>query len=158
MKLNILAGDISPLVFQLSVKNEPGEVTLDKEMLAVIRELDGKKSIGMVAKNIGSELDKIREIIAKLLTHGIIALVNQSMPMMKEDFFVYLTDQLSKATGPMAEVLIDEAVASLDCTQSLFPRHRVQELIDLLAPKIFREEKRAAFKENLYKKILSKEV
>jgi hypothetical protein len=158
MKLNILAGDISPLVFQLSVKNEPGELSLDKEMLAVIRELDGKKSIGMVVKNTGLELDKIREIIAKLLTHGIIALVNQSMPMMKEDFFVYLTDQLSKATGPMAEVLIDEAVASLDCSQSLFPRHRVQELIDLLAPKIFREEKRAAFKENLYKKILSKEV
>jgi len=156
--LDILSGDISPLVFQLSVKNEPGEVTLDKEMLVVIRELDGKKSIGMVARNIGLELGKIKEIIAKLLTHGIIALVNQSMPMMKEDFFIYLTDELSKATGPMAEVLIDEAVASLDCTQSLFPRHRVQELIDLLAPKIFREEKRAAFKENLYKKILSKEV
>lgn len=156
--MNILAGDISPLVFQLSVKNEPGELSLDKEMLAVIRELDGKKTIGMVVKNTGLELDKIREIIAKLLMHGIIALVNQSMPMMKEDFFIYLTDQLSKATGPMAEVLIDEAVASLDYSQSLFPRHRVQELIDLLAPKIFREEKRAAFKENLYKKILSKEV
>ena len=158
MKLNILAGDISPLVFQLSVKNEPGELSLDKEMLAVIRELDGKKSIGMVAKNTGLELEKVREIIGRLLTHGIIALVNQSMPMMKEDFFIYLTDQLSKATGPMAEVLIDETVASLDCSQSNFPRHRVQELIDLLAPKIFREEKRAVFKENLYKKILSKEV
>ena len=156
--MDILSGDISPLVFQLSVKNEPGEVTLDKEMLVVIRELDGKKSIGMVAKNIGLELGKLKEIIAKLLTHGIIALVSQSMPMMKEDFFISLTDELSKATGPMAEVLIDEAVTSLDCTQSLFPRHRVQELIDLLAPKIFREEKRAAFKENLYKKILSKEV
>jgi hypothetical protein len=158
MKLDILAGDISPLIFQLSVKNEPGELSLDKQMLAVIRELDGKKPIGTVAKNTGLELDKIREIIAKLFTHGIIALVNQSMPMMKDDFFVYLTDQLSMATGPMAEVLIDEAVASLDCSQSLFPRHRVQELIDLLAPKIFREEKRVAFKENLYKKILSKEV
>jgi len=156
--LNILAGDISPLVFQLSAKNEPGELSLDKEMLAVIRELDGKKSIGTVAKNTGFELDKLKEIIAKLLTHRIIALVNQSMPMVKEDFFVYLTDQLSMATGPMAEVLIDEAVASLDCSQSNLPRHRVQELIDLLAPKIFREEKRAVFKENLYKKILSKEV
>ena len=156
--MNILAGDISPLVFQLSVKNEPGELSLDKEMLAVIRELDGKNSIGMVAKNIGLELDKVREIIAKLLTHGIIALVNQSMPMMKEDFFIYLTDQLSKATGPMAEVLIDEAVASLDCSQSNFPRHRAQELIDLLVPKILRAEKRAVFKEILYKKILSKEV
>lgn len=156
--MDILSGDISPLVFQLSVKNEPGEVTLDKGMLTVIRELDGKKTLGMVAKNMGLELEKLKEIIAKLLTHGIITLVNQSMPMMKEDFFIYLTDQLSKATGPMAEVLIDEAVASLGCSQSSFPRHRVQELIDLLAPKIFREEKRAVFKENLYKKILSREV
>lgn len=155
MKLNILAGDISPLVFQLSVKNEPGELSLDKEMLDVIRELDGKRTIGTVAKNIGLELDKLKEIIAKLLTHGIIALVNESMPMMKEDFFIYLTDQLSMATGPMAEVLIDEAVASLGYNPSNFPKHRVQELIDLLTSKIFREEKKVAFKQNLYKKLLS---
>jgi len=156
--LDTLSGDISPLVFQLSVKNEPGVVTLDKEMLTVIQELDGKKTIGMVAKNMGLELDKLKGIIAKLLTHGIIALVNQSMPMMKEDFFIYLTDQLSLATGPMAEVLIDEALAALGYNLTNFPKHRVQELIDLLAPRIFREEKRAAFKQNLYKKILSKEV
>lgn len=156
--MNILAGDISPLVFQLSVRSEPGELSLDKEMLSVIQELDGKKTIGTVAKNIGLELDKVKEILTKLLTHGIIALVHQSMPMMKEDFFVYLTEQLSIATGPMAEVLIDEAIASLDCSLSNFPRNRVQELIDLLAPKVFREEKRAVFKENLIKKILSKEV
>ena len=156
--MDILSGDISSLIFQLSVKNEPGEVTLDKEMLAVIQELDGKKTIGMVAKNMGLELDKLKRIIGKLLTHGIIAPTSQSMQVMKEDFFVYITDQLSLATGPMAEVLIDEAVANLGYTLSNFPKHRVQELIDLLTPRIFREEKRAVFKQNLYKKILSKEV
>ncbi len=156
--MDILSGDISSLVFQLSIKNEPGEVTLDKEMLGVIQELDGKKTIGMVAKNMGLELDKLKGIIGKLLTHGIIAPVSQSMAVMKEDFFVYLTNQLSLATGPMAEVLIDEAVGNLGYTLSNFPKHRVQELIDLLAPRIFREEKRAVFKQNLYKKILSKEV
>lgn len=155
--MDILSGDISPLVFQLSVKNEPGEVTLDKEMLTVIGELDGKRTIGMVAKNMGLELEKLKGIIAKLLTHGIVSLVSQSMQMMKEDFFIYLTDQLSLATGPMAEVLIDEAVTHLGYNVSSFPKHRVQELIDLLAPRIFREEKRAAFKQNLYNKILSKE-
>jgi hypothetical protein len=158
VKLDILAGDISPLIFQLSVKNEPGEVILDKEMLAVIRELDGKKTIGMVAKNMSFELEKLKGIIAKLLTNGIIALVRQSMVMMKEDFFVYLTDELSLATGPMAEVLIEEALANLGYHPSNFPKHRVQELIDLLAPRIFREEKRAIFKQNLYKKILTREV
>jgi hypothetical protein len=156
--LKISDGDISPLVFQLSVKNEPGEITLDKEMLAVVRELDGRKAVSTIAKNTGLGLDKLREIIEKLFKLEIIALVNQPIPILKEDFFVYLADQLSSATGPMAEVLIDEAVTSLGFTQSSFPRHRVQELVDLLIPKIFREEKRAAFKENLYRKISSKEV
>jgi len=156
--LDILAGDISPLIFQLSAKNEPGQLTLDREMLTIIRELDGQKTIGMVAKNLGLKLDKLKEIIGKLLAHGIVGLVTQSMPMLKEDFFMYLADQLSLATGPMAEVLIDEAIASLGCSRASFPRHRVQELIDLLLPKIFRQEKRAVFRENLNKKILSKEV
>jgi hypothetical protein len=156
--LDILDRDISPLVFQLSVKKEPGELTLDKPMLAVIQELDGKKSVGMIAKNLGMESGKISEIIAKLLTLKIITLVSESTPILKEDFFVYLTDQLSLATGPMAEVLIDEAIASLGYSVTSFPKHRVQELIDLLVPRIFREEKRAVFKQNLYKKILSKEV
>ena len=51
--MDILAGDISPLIFQLSAKNEPGQLTLDREMLTIIRELDGQKTIGMVAKNLG---------------------------------------------------------------------------------------------------------
>lgn len=155
--MDILSGDISPLIFQLSVKNDSGEVTLDKEMLGVIRELDGKKSVGMVAKNMGLELDKLKAIMGKLLTHGIISLVSQSMAIVKEDFFIYLTNQLSLATGPMAEVLIDEAVTNLGYSVSNFPKHRLQELIDLLVPRIFREEKRAVFKQNLYKKVLSKE-
>lgn len=155
MKLNILAGDISPLVFQLSVKNEPGELTLDKQMLAVIGELDGKKSVGTITKNLGIDLDKMKEILAKLLTHKLIAPVNESIAILKEDFFIYLTDQLSLATGPMAEVLIDEAAASLGYNLSSFPKHRVQELIDLLTSKIFREEKKVAFKQNLYKKLLT---
>ncbi len=154
--MDILAGDITPLIFQLSVKHEPAQLTLDKQMLGVIQELDGKRTVGLVARNLGLPLDKVREIIAQLLAQGIIGLVNQSVPMLKEDFFIYLADQLSLATGPMAEVLIDEAIDSLGYSQSSFPKDRVQELIDLLTPKIFREEKRAVFKENLYKKILSK--
>jgi hypothetical protein len=154
MKLNILAGDISPLVFHLSVKNEPGELNLDRQMLAVIGELDGRKSVGTITKNLGIDLDRMKEILAKLLTLKLIVPVSESMPIMKEDFFVYLTDELSRATGPMAEVLIDEAVSSLGYNLSNFPKHRAQELMDLLASKIFREEKKVAFKQNIYKKLL----
>ncbi len=140
------------------VRNEPGEVTLDKKMLRVIAELDGQKNVGTIARNISMELGEIKEIISRLLKHNIIALVEDPVPSVKGDFFVYLTDQLSAATGPMAEILIEDAVASLGYDRSSFPRHQVQDLIELLALKIFREEKRTIFKLNLFKKITSEEV
>jgi hypothetical protein len=57
----------------------------------------------------------------------------------------------------MAEVLIEDAVATLGCDRSQFPKHRAKELIGLLAPKIYREEKKSVFKQNLIKKILNEE-
>jgi len=156
--LDAFSGDISPQVFKLVVRNEPGEVTLDTSMLRVISELDGKKNVGTIARNIGMELRELKEIISRLLKHNIIALVDKPIPSLKGDFFAYLADQLSMATGPMAEVLIEDAVASLGYDRSSFPKHQVQDLIELLARKIFREEKRAIFKLNLFKKISSEEV
>lgn len=156
--MDAFSGDISPQVFKLVVRNEPGEVTLDTNMLRVISELDGRKNVGTIARNIGMELRELKEIISRLLKHNIIALVDKPVPSLKGDFFVYLADQLSMATGPMAEVLIEDAVASLGYDRSSFPKHQVQDLIELLARKIFREEKRAIFKLNLIKKISSEEV
>jgi hypothetical protein len=152
------SGDISPRVFQLVVRNEPGEVTLDKQMLRVIAELDGRRNVGTIARNIGMELGEIKEIISRLLNHNIIALVDVPIPSLKGDFIDYLTDQLSLATGPMAEVLIADAVESLGYDLSSFPKHRVHDLVELLARKIFRDEKRVIFKKNLLKKISTEEV
>jgi hypothetical protein len=140
------------------VRNEPGEVSLDKQMLRVITELDGKKNVGTIARNTGMELGEIKEIISRLLKHNIIALVEEPIPTVKGDFFVYLMDQLSLATGPMAEVLIEDALASLGYDRSSFPKQQVQDLIELLARKIFREEKRQIFKLNLFKKISNEGV
>ncbi len=156
--MDVFTGDISPRVFKLVVRNEPGEVTLDKQMLRIITELDGKRNVGTIARNIGMELGEIKEIISRLLKHNIIGLVEEPIPSVKGDFFVYLMDQLSLATGPMAEVLIEDALASLGYDRSSFPKHQVQDLIELLARKIFREEKRAIFKLNLFKKISNEEV
>ena len=157
--MDIFSGDIYPRVFKLVVRNEPGEATLGKKMLRVITELDGKRNVGTIARNIGMELGEVKEkIISRLLKQNIMAPVDEPILSLKGDFFVYLTDQLSMAAGPMAEVLIEDAVASLGYDRSSFPKHHIQDLNELLARKIFREEKRAIFKLNLFKKISSEEV
>jgi len=155
--VDLLLGDISYLVFKLTVINEGGELTLDAQMFRVISELDGKKTIGTIAKNMGIDVKTMREIIRRLLDLEVIVPADGAIPMLKEDFFGYLTDQLSLAIGPMAELLIEDALATLGYDRNQFPIHRAEELIDLLAQKIYREEKRSVFKQNLIKKILNKE-
>jgi hypothetical protein len=155
--VGVLLGDISHLIFKLAVINEGGEITLDSQMFRVISELDGKKTIGTIAKNMGIDVKTMREIIRGLLDLEVITPANGTIPMLKEEFFGYLRDQLSLAVGPMAEVLIEDGLEILGYDRSRFPKHRAEELIDLLAQKIYREEKRSIFKQNLTKKILNKE-
>ena len=156
--MDIFSGDFSHRVFKLVVRNEPGGVTLDKQMLLLVAALDGKKSVGTIAGNLGMELGEMKEIISRLLKLNIIALTDESIPIVKDDLFIYLKDQLSVATGPLAEVIIEDEVASLGYTLSSFPKHRLKDLVELLARKIFKEEKRAIFRQNLFKEILVEEV
>ena len=155
--MDILSGDISHLIFKLAVINEGGEFTLDTQMFRVISELDGKKTIGMIAKNMGIDVKTMREIIRRLLDLEVIIPADGTIPILKEEFFGYLTDQLSLAIGPMAELLIEDALATLGYDRIRFPIHRAEQLIDLLAQKIYREEKRSVFKQNMIKKILNRE-
>jgi len=155
--VDIFLGDISHLIFKLAVINERGEFTLDTQMFRVISELDGKKTIGTIAKNMGIDVKTMREIILRLLDLEVIIPADGRIPILREEFFGYLRDQLSLAIGPMAELLIEDALATLGYDRIRFPIHRAEELIDLLAQKIYREEKRSVFKQNMIEKILNKE-
>jgi hypothetical protein len=156
-RVDVLSGDISHLIFKLAVIGEGGEFTLDAQMFRFISEVDGKRTIGTIAKNMGIDVKAMREIIRRLLDLEVIVPADGAFPMLKEEFFAYVTDQLSLAIGPMAELLIEDALATLGYDRNRFPIHRAEELVNLLAQKIYREEKRSVFKQNLIKKILNKE-
>lgn len=156
--MEIQSGNISSIIFKLVPRNEPGQITLDNQMIQVIRELDGEKSIGVIAKKIGIDIETMEKVVNRLLKYKIIATVIDNAETLREDFFNYLTEQLSLATGPMAQVLIEDALAGFGYKVSNFPKHRALDLVDLLTEKVHRENKKIDFKQTLIEKILSKEV
>jgi hypothetical protein len=95
----------------------------------------------------------VRECVSKLMAAKLIAPVEDKISKLDREFFDYLGMQLSLAVGPIAQVLIEEAVMDLGHDQTRFPSHRVAELVDLLAREIQREDKRAVFKQNMIQKI-----
>jgi hypothetical protein len=154
--MDISSGDISALVFKRNVKADSGEVSFDNLMLATFTELDGKNNLAMVAKKTGLKMSSVREAVNKLLRLQLIELVEDAISFMDRDFLDYLKKELSLAIGPLAEVLIEDAVNDLGYSMAKFPQHRAAELVDMLAREIHREDKRAIFKQNMVNKIKEK--
>ncbi len=154
--MDILSGDISLLVFRRVALSNMGDISLDSRMLEVLMELDGKKNLGSISKKTGMTTGNLRESVSKLLKFNLIEIVEGTGAFLDNDFMGYLNEQFALAIGPVAEVIIEDAVSDLGYKMSQIPSHKIAELIDLLSAEIQRDEKKEAFKLNMIRRIKEK--
>lgn len=154
--MDFSSSELSAMIFKRVIRQDIGEFPLDHQMLSVFMELDGKASLGTVARKTGLNMSSMREIIAKLIQNGLVEKEDQKITMLDKDFFDHLVAQLSLAVGPIAQVLIEDEVENLGYELSRFPGHRVTELIEKLAREIRREEKKNVFLKVMATKIREK--
>ena len=101
-------------------------------------------------------LPALRDVVSRLAKLGLIESIAAAVPSIDKDFFDFLNAQLSLAIGPIAAVIIEDAVADLGYDLGRFPCHQAAELVDMLSREIQREDKKSAFKMNMVKKIKEK--
>ncbi|MFP4193821.1 MAG: hypothetical protein ACOCQI_00460 [Desulfosalsimonas sp.] len=150
---NIFSGDISRVVLRRTVRADLGEVSLDSRMLQVLMELDGKKNLGQVAQSLNMTMKDLRQVAGKLHDLKLCEPAKESMPTLGKEFFDFLSSQLSRAMGPIADVVIEDEISRMGEDQKSFPAHRAAELVDLLARQIRREERKVAFQQAMVKKL-----
>ena len=154
--MDISSGDISALIFRRLVREDTGEVSFDNQMLTIFMELDGKKNLAAVAKKTGLKMGSVREAVNKLMQLDLIELVEDAISGLDRDFLDYLKRELSLAIGPLAEVLIEDAISDMGYSMERVPAQRAAELVEMLGKEIHREDKKVAFKQNLVLKIKGK--
>jgi len=147
------SSEILTTVFKRVTRENMGEFSLDAHMLEILMELDGKKKPDAIAQKTGMKIEMMRDIISKLLKLKLIEPVADTIPVLEKDFLEYLISELALAIGPIAEILVEDAMGDLGHNAMRFPSHRAAELVDLLARQIEREETRKEFKHNLVKKL-----
>lgn len=155
--MDIATGDISALVFRRVPKKDMAEFSLTGQMLTLLMCFDGKKDMRSIARTTEMDIGTMRTVISKLLALDLIAPVEGAVSMLNADFLSYLKEQLSLATGPIAEVLIEDAVQDLGVNPASIPRYRAAELTDILSRLIPREEKKIEFQQAMIKKIKESE-
>ena len=145
--MDLMSGDLSALVFKRVPAYNLGEFSLDGRMLSVLMEIDGRQSVGAIAKKLGMTLGAIRPVVSGLLQAKLIEAGEDSLPVLDDEFLDALKGRLTLAVGPIGEVLIEDAAEDLGYTPNRFPSHRAAELVDLLARQIRREDKMTEFKQ-----------
>jgi hypothetical protein len=154
--MDISSGDISALVFRRVIREDAAEYSFDPQMLTLFMELDGKKSLAVISRKTELKMSALREAANKLLKLKLIEQVAEAIAAVDEDFMDTLKRQLSLAIGPLAQILIEDAVNDLGQSVARFPTRRAPELVESLSREIQREEKRAAFKQAMVRKIKEK--
>ena len=155
--MDISSGDISALVFRRVIREDAAEYSFDPQMLTLFMELDGKKSLAVISKKKEMKMSAVREATSKLLKIGLIEPVAEAVSVVDSDFMDTLKRELSLAIGPLASILIEDAVNDLGQNLSRFPTRRAAELVESLSHEIQREDKRAAFKQNMVRKMREKD-
>ena len=63
--MDISSAEISFMVFRRVTRDDAGEFSLDGQMLSVLMELDGQKSVAVVAKNTGLSMGTVGKEAAR---------------------------------------------------------------------------------------------
>ena len=154
--MDALSGNISDMVFRQVVKENMGDVLLDRQLLMVFLAFDGKKTLDAVAQESSISMGVISKLIDRLLKLKLIEPVQKEKKTIDDEFIEYLSSQLSLAIGPIADVLIEDEVAEMGFILTKLPSSQAAELVDLLARQIQREGKKNTFELNMINKIREK--
>jgi DNA-binding Lrp family transcriptional regulator len=154
--MNMPSGEMAAMVFQRLQRDDLGEFSVDSRMLTILMELDGQRTLSQIAHACGMEPKALQAIVTRLLDLKLIAPVQAATATLDTDFIAFLSTQMSQAVGPIAEILLEDAVYDLGHELNQFPAPQVAELVDYLAREIQRPDKAMAFKQNILSKIREK--
>lgn len=147
--MDLFSGNISHMFFKTSINPDLGKISLSKGMLGVLSALDGSRNVASVSRVLKIPITDLRPILRKLYKHGLIGRDEEAVPMLNGDFFSLLQKQLADVMGPIANMLIKDAMKRMAVSPTSVPVNRAAELIDLLSLKIPIDDKKRAFRKSM---------
>lgn len=148
-----LSGNISGIVFRRTVGTLKGSVSVSGKMLDVLLVLDGQTNLDAVSRKTNLSLSDMRSLLTKLLENGLIEQVHGKVEMIDPSYFSFMAGQLAKIAGPIAPLLVEDAVKHIGEASTNIPLSRAGELIEILGRQVPDEALRAAFIKSMLEKL-----
>lgn len=151
-----LSGNISKIIFRRTVAGLKGSVSVNGKMLEMLMAIDGRTNLGEVSRKTNMRLSEMRPLVSKLLDYDLIEKVHGRSEMIDPSFFGFMAGHLSKFAGPIAQMMVEDAVTEIGGEKMKVPLDSAAELIETVGQQVPDENERIEFIRSMLKKLEEK--
>lgn len=143
------------VVPRLARKAPAATIAIEAADWEVLASIDGAASAGDLARARGVDEIEFAKLLYRLKLQGLVemAVVQQAAPAQRAlagpAFFAALNTAVAGALGPLAEIIIDDAVEDLGFTRANFPRDAVASLAERISGEIREPDQRVRFQQTM---------
>jgi DNA-binding transcriptional ArsR family regulator len=131
------------------IRADNDKVSLDADMIRLLIAIDESKSLYQIDDEMDLDHSTFRQALSRLLDQGLIEPVQKDIPVLDESFLESLRINLSKAIGPMAEILIADVTEEMELDPARIPVNQAAEMITHLSLEVPDEENQIQFKRSM---------
>ena len=139
----------SDIYYRKVIRADNDKVSLDADMIRLLIAIDESKSLYQIADEMDMDNSTFRQALSRLLDQGLIEPVQKDIPVLDESFLESLRINLSKAIGPMAEILIADVTEEMELDPARIPVNQAAEMITHLSLEVPDEENQIQFKRSM---------
>ena len=139
----------SDIYYRKVIRADNDEVSLDADMIRLLIAIDESKGLNQIADEMDMDNTTFRRALSKLLDQGLIEPVQKDIKEMDDSFLESLQINLSKAIGPMAEILIAEVMEEMELDPDGIPVNHAAEMITQLSLEVPDGENQIQFKKSM---------
>lgn len=137
------------LYFRKVIRADNDEISLDADMIRLLIAIDESKSLTQIAEEVNMGNTELKNALSRLLKQGLVEPVQKNLLVLDKSFLEALRINLSKAIGPIAEILIADVAEEMELESSAIPVNQAAELITQLSLEVPDEENQIQFKKSM---------
>ena len=139
----------SNVYYRKIIRKDNDAVSLDADMIRLLIAINENKNLYQIAEEVNMGAAEFKKALSKLINQGLIEPVQKDIPVLDQSFIKTLRINLSRAIGPMAEILIEDQADEMQVDPTAIPVNQAAELIAHLSLEVPDEENRMQFKKSM---------
>lgn len=147
--MDFLPKNAAGLYFRKKIRRDLQTVSLDADMISLLLVIDEHKSLYQIAAEVELDGASFKRTLKRLLEQGLIETVQKRAPRLGNAFLQAVRANLIRTIGPVAEIILEEAVADLSLTPPDITVDQAAELVYRISREIPDEDSRTQFQNSI---------